>query len=264
VSDHGARRDERSTEAAVVAALARAGIYRLLGEAFAYPRAWRCPEMSRVAGLAAEAPTTPALLRAPLARFSDAARGADPAAVSAEYVVLFDRQVRCPPYEGAYGAAGGLAGKGAQLADVAGFYAAFGLRAAGDQADMEDHVAAELEFLSALALKEAWALGERDADALEVTRAAEAAFLRDHLGTWAVAFARALQAATPVPFYVAAAEVLAAWVEAEVAALGVEPVRVAGPAAPAEEGGFTCPMAPGPGAAPGDAASAPGPASARP
>jgi putative dimethyl sulfoxide reductase chaperone len=229
-------------ELAVARALARGATYRLLGEAFAYPRAWRFQEMAHVAGMAVAVPTTPEPVRPRLARFAAAARDADPAAVAAEYVFLFDRQVRCPPYEGAYGAAHGLAGKGAQLADVACFYAAFGLRPAGGQADMEDHVAAELEFMSALAIKEAWALGEHDADALEVTQAAEVAFVRDHLGTWAGAFAREVQAATPLPFYVAAADVLTAWVEAEVAMLGVAPARVAGPDAPAEEECFTCPM----------------------
>jgi TorA maturation chaperone TorD len=198
--------------------------------------------MAHVATMAAAASTTPEPLRPPLARFADAARDADPAAVAAEYVFLFDREVRCAPYEGAYGGRG-LAGKGAQLADVAGFYAAFGLRPAETQADMEDHVAAELEFMSALAFKEAWALGEHDAGALEVTRAAEATFLRDHLGTWALAFAQAVQSATPLPFYVTAAGVLAAWVEADAAARGVEPARLEGLQAPAEEECFTCPMA---------------------
>jgi TorA maturation chaperone TorD len=230
-------------ELAVAGALARGALYRLLGEAFAYPRPWRFQEMAHVAGMAAVAPTTPEPVRPRLARFADAVRDADPVAVAAEYVFLFDRQVRCPPYEGAYGAARGLAGKGAQLADVAGFYAAFGLRPAADQADMEDHVAAELEFMSALAIKEAWALGEHDADALAVTQAAEAAFVRDHLGTWAGAFARQVQGATPLPFYVAAADVLAEWVEAELAVLGVEPARVEGPAGAVEEERFTCPMA---------------------
>lgn len=230
-------------ELAVARALARGAIYRLLGEAFAYPRAWRFQEMAHVAGMAAVAPTTPEPVRPPLGHFADAARDADPAAVAVEYVFLFDRQVRCPPYEGAYGAARGLAGKGAQLADVAGFYAAFGLRPADAQADMEDHIAAELEFMSALAIKEAWAFGEHAADALEVTQAAEATFMRDHLGIWAGAFAREVHASTPLPFYVAVAELLAAWVETEVAALGVEPARVESPDPPVAEESFTCPMA---------------------
>jgi TorA maturation chaperone TorD len=232
------------TEHAVAHTLARGAVYRLLGAAFAYPLAWRFQELAHAAGMAGDAPTTPEALRAPLARFADAARNADPAAVAAEYVFLFDRQVRCPPYEGAYGAARGLAGKAAQLADIAGFYTAFGLSATATQPDMEDHIAAELEFLSALALKEAYARGEEHAEGLAVTRAAEAAFLRDHLGGWAEAFAAGVQAATPLPFYVTAAELLAAWVRAEVDALGVQPAWVAGPDAPAEDETFTCPMAP--------------------
>jgi DMSO reductase family type II enzyme chaperone len=235
-----------SAEMAVARALGRGAIYGLLGAAFAYPLARRFQELAHGAATAAAAPTTPESLRPRLARFADAARDADPATVAAEYVILFDRQVRCPSYEGAYGAGRGLAGKGALLADVAGFYAAFGLRPAVQAPDTEDHVAAELEFMSALAVKEAWALGEDHAEGLAVTRAAQAAFLRDHLGAWAGAFAREVQAATPLLFYVAAAEVLAAWVDVEVAALGVEPASAAGPDAPAEEESFTCPMGPAP------------------
>ena len=236
------------TEQAVARALARAALYRCLGAAFAYPLAWRFQELAHVAGMAAGAPTTSAALRAPCARFADAARDADPAAVAAEYVFLFDRQVRCPPYEGAYGAARGLAGKAAQLADIAGFYAAFGLSATATQPDMEDHVAAEVEFMSALAVKEAYAVGEAHSEGLAVTRAAEATFLRDHLGCWATAFAAGVQAATPLPFYVAAAELLAAWVSAELEAFGVDPACAAEPDAAADEEPFTCPMAPSTGA----------------
>jgi hypothetical protein len=99
--------------------------------------------------------------------------------------------------------------------------------------------------MSALALKEAYAAAEADADGVAVTRAAEVAFLTDHLGRWAGAFAGSLHAATPVPYYTRAAELLAAWVLAEVAALGAAPARLEGLAdpGPAEKEAFTCPMA---------------------
>ena len=55
----------------------------------------------------------------------------------------------------------------------------------------------------------------------------------------------AVEAATPVPFYTAAASLLAAWVDAEIAALGATPSRVPGPDAVAADDGepFSCPMA---------------------
>ena len=81
-----------------------------------------------------------------------------PDEVARAYVSALERPAGCSPYEGSYGAAPLLAGKGAALADIAGFYAAFGMTPGA--AEVEDHIAAELEFMSVLALKEAAALAE--------------------------------------------------------------------------------------------------------
>jgi TorA maturation chaperone TorD len=62
-----------------------------------------------------------------------------------------------------------------KLADVAGFYAAFELTPATARPDMEDHIAAELEFMSVLALKEAYAGAEELPGGLTVTRDAKEA-----------------------------------------------------------------------------------------
>jgi TorA maturation chaperone TorD len=232
-------------EADVVRALTRGGIYRLLGRVFGYPTPGVLAELAPLAEQATEAPELTPDLRQHLAGLAVAARDADPGVLAGEHVFLFDRQVRCPPYESAYAEAPRMAGKSAELADVAGFYAAFGLTPALARPDMEDHIAVELEFMSALALKEAYALAEGDTDGIAVTRAAQLAFLTDHLGRWAEPFAESLRAATPVPYYATAAGLLAAWVLAEFAALGATPTRLEGRAdpGPAGEDAFTCPMA---------------------
>jgi TorA maturation chaperone TorD len=62
-----------------------------------------------------------------------------------------------------------------KLADVTGFYAAFELTPATARPDMEDHIAAELEFMSVLALKEAYAGAEELPGGLTVTRDAKEA-----------------------------------------------------------------------------------------
>lgn len=233
-----------STDGAVAGALGRAAVYRVLAGAFVHPTPARLAELALAAATAAAG--SEGRLRDTLARFVVAAREADAAALGDEHVFLFGRQVRCSPYESAYSGLSPFGDKTARLADVAGFYAAFGLVPAAAQPDLEDHVGAELEFMSALALKEAYALAEGEAGAVEVTRAAATAFLGDHLGRWAGAFATAVGTATPVPFYTAAASLLAAWVDAEIAALGAAPVRVAGPDDVAAEDAepFGCPMAP--------------------
>jgi TorA maturation chaperone TorD len=231
-------------EAPVVRALARAGVYRLLGRALAYPTDGLLADLVQAAGVLSAGPAVPAPVRLAFGQFAEVARTTDPLALADEHVFLFDRQVRCPPHEGAYGDPT-LAGPAAQLADVAGFYAAFGVAPSSAQPDLEDHVATELEFMSILALKEAHALADDDVDGAAVTRAAQIAFLGDHLGRWGEAFAAQLLAATPLPYYEAMARLLSVWLAADLQALGVQPHRLTGlaDAGPLGADTFTCPMA---------------------
>jgi TorA maturation chaperone TorD len=242
-----ARPPAEDREAAVVRALARAGGYRLLAAAFTPPTPASLAEVAAaVVALEAASALGPGVADA-LRALGAAAGGADPGAVAEEYGFLFDRQVPCPPYEGAYGPVDPMsAGKATVLADLAGFYAAFGVAPSVARPDVEDHLVAELEFMSVLALKEAWAALEGHADGLAVTRDAQAAFLRDHLGRWVAAFAAGVREASPLPYYGAAAHALEAWVRADAAALGVAPAPLGSlaPLGPAEADSFTCPMAP--------------------
>jgi len=231
-----------SHERAATDALRRSSIYRLLAMAFAYPTP---PRLAAVAGAATEAAReAPTELAAALSMLADAARVADVVALAGEHVALFQREVRCPPYEGAYGPAQ-MAGKVALLADVAGFYRAFGLEPAEGQPEVEDHVGAELEFMSALAFKEAWAIAESHTQGLEVTRHAQRTFVSDHLGRWGSAFAERVAATATPEFYPAAAAVLRSWLEIECTRLGVSPTPLEG-VSQAEDTPFACPMAPAP------------------
>jgi TorA maturation chaperone TorD len=236
---------EAGTERTVTEALARGAVYRLLGGAFAYPTPPRLAEVAAAAATAAGRDEHAPAVRASLAELAHASAAADPDTVATEYVFLFDRQVRCPPYEGAWGVPQ-LAGKGAALADIAGFYRAFGLQPASVQHETEDHLVAELEFMSALAIKEAWALAEQDEEHAAITRQAQTAFVTDHLGRWAEAFADAVAEATPLPYYGAAAALLREWTRAEVSRLGATPAPVASRVADDVMQGdtLTCPMAP--------------------
>jgi TorA maturation chaperone TorD len=229
-------------ERPVARALARAAVYRLLGAAFADAAPGAMEALAEAADTAAGCAPDVA---PPLLALAVAARAADPAAVAEERVFLFDRASRCPPYEGAWDDRPPLAGKAPLLADIGGFLAAFGLAPAQARADLEDHVAAECELMSVLALKEARALAEGQEDGLDVTRRAQQAFLADHLGRWGAAFASGLREATPLPYFAALGDLLHRWVETEADALGVTPVRVAGrpAAAGGDEAAFTCPMA---------------------
>jgi TorA maturation chaperone TorD len=97
-----------------------------------------------------------------------------------------------------------------RLADIAGFYRAFGMQVHGDR---PDHVVAELEFASWASLSEAAAWVDGDEEAAERCAAATRSFLRDHLGRWLDAFAArvgGIDALAPwLPYASAAARVVA-------------------------------------------------------
>jgi nitrate reductase assembly molybdenum cofactor insertion protein NarJ len=71
-----------------------------------------------------------------------------------------------------------------ELADIAGFYRAFGFQVGGEQRERPDHLATELEFLYVLSLKEAYAAEQGIDEHVEVCVEARRHFLRDHLGRW--------------------------------------------------------------------------------
>jgi TorA maturation chaperone TorD len=86
------------------------------------------------------------------------------------------------------------------LADIAGYYLAFGLRPAEGADERVDHAACECEFMDFLARKEAFALASlrKDSDEAEAEeridtiRMATRGFLRGHLGRFGCAFASLL------------------------------------------------------------------------
>ncbi len=107
------------------------------------------------------------------------------AGTGAELTRLFIRGV-VPPYETSYESARSApGGKTLALADIAGFYRAFGFQAQGER---PDHLAPELEFVSLLCIKEAYArlVGEREG--AEVCAEARSKFVREHLAPWLPSF----------------------------------------------------------------------------
>jgi TorA maturation chaperone TorD len=110
----------------------------------------------------------------------------------------------------------------ARLANLGGFYAAFGLKLGEHTKERIDHVCSELEFLGFLARKEAFALQERDDAMLTETRKAVRLFLRDHLGRFGRAFARELSREDRGGFYARLADVLFDFLTLECARVRVQ------------------------------------------
>lgn len=99
-----------------------------------------------------------------------------------------------------------------EMADVAGFYKAFGVEM-GPGAERPDHVTAELEFMNLLAVKEAVALQDEGAgEHAEVCRDASRAFLRDHLGRFAPRLGERLLEGENDPVYASAGRLLGGFV----------------------------------------------------
>lgn len=132
------------------------------------------------------------------------------------------------------------------LADIAGFYRAHGLVVGGVERERPDHLAVELEFMAFLARKRAFALAELGRGRANSCRLAEAAFLREHLGSWGPLAGEQLARIATYPFYRATGSLLAVWLRADIASHGVSPAPLAPPigADPAEraEGEDVCPL----------------------
>jgi TorA maturation chaperone TorD len=135
----------------------------------------------------------------------------------------------CPPFETEYHANADPFFRAQQMADVAGFYRAFGLTPAAT--GRPDHLALELEFMAFLMLKGRQADGELAA----VCEAALRGFFRDHVAWWVPAFAAGLRRRAGEGLYAALATVLAAWLPAERTLLGVAAPRAPAVALPVEQ-----------------------------
>lgn len=118
-----------------------------------------------------------------------------------------------PPYETEYGT-DALFLQPQEMADIAGFFRAFGLELDRQQHQRVDHIACECEFLAFLCRKEAYALEQGDGEMLEQTCKAQRLFLKDHLGRFGPAVGHKL-AREDEGFYGVLGRVCAAFLEEE-------------------------------------------------
>ncbi|GAB7021059.1 TorD/DmsD family molecular chaperone [Halostagnicola bangensis] len=132
------------------------------------------------------------------------------------------------------------------LADISGFYKAFGLSLEPDKRERSDHLCLQLEFLSHLSLQTASLKLDGDETGLEIVTDAQGAFLEDHLGRWIPRFSETVQEDSGVAFYRTLAELVERLVELDADRFGVEPdVFAETPPSPLEdfagsEGDFRC------------------------
>ncbi|MBP8000795.1 MAG: molecular chaperone TorD family protein [Chloroflexi bacterium] len=112
-----------------------------------------------------------------------------------------------------------------QMADVAGFYRAFGFALGQAVRERPDHVAVELEFMHVLALKEAYAWQAGQPEHVAICVDAQQKFLQDHLGRWFDLFTQGVTHNAPDSVYALAAQLAAVFVRADAERLGVALAR---------------------------------------
>ncbi|MBI4442696.1 MAG: molecular chaperone TorD family protein [Acidobacteria bacterium] len=126
------------------------------------------------------------------------------------------------PYESEYGHEG-LFQQPRQLAEIMGFYEAFGLTTRNEERERPDHISCELEFMDFLSRKEALALEMGDGATLEETRKAARLFLRDHVGRFGRALARLLAQQDSQGFFARLGCMLGDFLTLECSRVGVSP-----------------------------------------
>lgn len=228
-------------EAAVLDVLQRAAIYRVLATALVHPSRDTLGYVAVTADRLARSASTE--LRELLESLRHCAQHTLPSSLASEYLRIFERDSPCSPREGSWNLQG-VMNRPALLADVAGFYAAFGVRVGDVLGDSEDHIAAELEFLSFLSLKLAYAMAENNEEGAAVVQDATRAFWSDHLGRFVLPFTRNLEETTTEEFYRASARLLREWAKSESRRLDVTLAETAERAARTaiEADCLVCPM----------------------
>jgi len=214
-----------SDEGGAAEALGRSTVYRFLSLVFlptqddpdGWPRAGT-EALSVLRGMASDGRAVPLETVEHVARLLHDDAGP---ALREEYDRTFGHQISkdCPLYETQYGT-GHVFQQAQQLADIAGFYRAFGLEVADGAGERVDHLSLELEFMHALTYREAYARLHHGADHVAQLREAQQAFLRDHLSRWVPILARLVGRKTH-GVYRHLVDLAAAWVAVEATALGL-------------------------------------------
>jgi len=148
-----------------------------------------------------------------LARLEEA-KGIDlsgPGPLDDEYVRLAV-EGEVSPYETSYTLKNAPGGTMQQLADISGFYRAFGFQATGER---PDHLVPELEFVALLYVKEAYARMTGTTDGIMVCAESRAKFLSQHLLVWLPLFHKQATKVVRHPALVALLSLLFSVVEAD-------------------------------------------------
>ena len=202
--------------------LAWSAVWALLSQALAYPTPAAVDQLlgEDLPFATAFGSVLPPPVAETLAALPGAFDGLGAEQLEVEHRRLFSHvhSADCPPFETDY-TARDVWRQSEQLADLAGFFRAFGVE---PELERPDHVSVELEFVHVLLYKAAWAAGGGDADHEALCLRALASFFRDHVVRWFPSFAERLAVLGADGPYAAIAQLATAAVHAQAEGLGLE------------------------------------------
>lgn len=127
----------------------------------------------------------------------------------------------CPLYETQYGVAH-VYQQVHELGDIQGFYKAFGLDNSDVEKERSDHISVELEFMSFLLYKQAYALETHGEEKAQICIDAQKKFMKDHVGKWVPLFAILFGRKAGSGFYFALAALTKEFLRLEMKLMNVE------------------------------------------
>lgn len=205
-----------ATRSSVESAVRRAAGYSLLAHSFAYP------DDEAFAGLREVSEAAQKLLAgSPLATLAVRAGEVTREVQEQEHVSVFTLSTSsdCPTFETAY-FPGEPQNQTVRMADIAGFYRAFGVDATAG-GFRPDELCVELEFMAYLCRKQVHATEHMGAPRVKQVLRAQRMFLDEHLGQWAAALGeRIARRAVAGSFYQLAGMSLAEWIRDDCAFVG--------------------------------------------
>jgi DMSO reductase family type II enzyme chaperone len=226
-----------SREVSLASDLLRAGLYKLFSVAFLFPTREVVEYLSDLAErIEALCPQRDGLWAALANYLRSAEFLSEKGRLSSAYDGLFHHECGLSLYESEY-RHGGFR-RVECLADVSGFYRAFGLE---PERERHDHISVELEFMHALVCKE---IAAEQEEQRKVVLDVEGKFLAEHLAPWVPVLAAAISERARSGFYAKMAAFLSEFLEDELRRLGVKSERRVAPELSDElETDFECPLA---------------------
>lgn len=225
-------------------ALARADIYRVLSNAFAYPGK---EEMESLRELAKDVEDSishlPFDIKEEYSAFVKNVESADAEGLRPEYTEMFLTRMFCPPTETVYGK--NSFNTPNILGDISGFYKAFGFVLSDKNSVPHDNVAVELEFMSFLELKIAYALEQGMEENLETCLAAKNKFLAEHIGRWVWVFGQNLLARSHEEYFKSLGQLICKFFDAELECYGIKVDIEGNREVPQDNGPVECPQSGG-------------------